>query len=155
MNRGDRIKRARRHGPVAILAAIAFAAVWYINVEDSNVGHDYARIFHQDPSLIPADLTSLAALHIQTAALVAQMCVTIGLAIAFSRKSDRPDDLVGTVQALAETVNSLVARTAPTSGQIADVFANNEHPGSQSSVDLTEKTPTHVTDPAEPTGNRS
>jgi hypothetical protein len=108
---------AGRYSVVALLAVIAGATVCYITIEDSRVGDDYGRIFHQNPSLIPADLTSLAALHIQTAATIASMCVTIGLALAFSRiprQSDGPDDLLVAIKALTDAANALAAAAQPT-----------------------------------------
>lgn len=111
MSRSDLRNLTGRYGTVAVLASIAAATVWYIAGEDARVGNDYGRIFHQDPSLIPADLTSLAALHIQTAAMIAQMCVTIGLALAFSRiprrSGDQPDEMILAIRALTEAVNKL------------------------------------------------
>ena len=130
-------RRAGRYSTVGFLAAIAAATTWYIAGEDANVGSDYSHIFHQDPSLIPANLTSLAALHIQTAAMVAQMCVTIGLALTFSRfprrSSEQPDETVLALRALTEAVNRLgqLPATVPTdvlSPEAGDRKGGSGHP---------------------------
>lgn len=149
MNWPDIRRLAGRYGVVIFLAVISIAAVWYINVEDTKVGDEYRRLFHQNPNLIPADLTSLASLHISTASLLAQMSVTIGLALALSRvprrHDDRPEDLVYAVRALTEAVNALTKHALPPLERVTDkVDIDAESEASALAVDLAEKSPSRV-----------
>lgn len=95
---------------VGLLALVAVLSSWYIISEDGRVGNTYATIFRQHPALVPSDLVPLAALHIQTAVAITQICVTVALAFAFTQARRRiPAEPDPHTQQLAEAIEHLAS----------------------------------------------